>query len=119
ADEFQHLAGGEAADFRRSRTGGEARIEAVDIEGEIGRAIADDRPGLLDERRNADAGNLLRMNDRHAGFIGEYPQILRRTAIADLDRPGRVQQAVEDRNAERPAVMELGLVESAARVAMG
>ena len=42
AQQLQHLARRQAADLRRAGAGREGRIEAVDVEGQIGRAVADD-----------------------------------------------------------------------------
>ncbi len=59
------------------------------------------------------------MDHRHPGFIGELPEIFRRAPDADLDGAGRIEDAIQNRVAHGPAVMELRLVERAARVAMG
>src|SRR5690606_32495456 len=118
ANELQNLARREAADFRRAGARREARVETVDIKGKIGRAVADDRLRLLDDGGHAETGDFFRMDDRHAGLVGELPEIFRRAANADLDRAGRVQHAVEHGVAEGAAMVELGLVEGPARVAV-
>ena len=118
AQDFQHFARGQPADFRRAGARREGRVEAVDVEGEVGRPVADDLSRLLDDGRDAQAGHFLGVDHGHAGLVGELPQIFGRAANADLDGARRVEHAVEHRVAERPAMVELGQVVGAAGVAM-
>lgn len=52
ADQLQNLPRRQTSDFRRTGARRETRVEAVDIEGEIGRTVADDLLRLFDDRRN-------------------------------------------------------------------
>ena len=49
----------EAADLRRTRAGREYRVQAVNVEADVGRPVADDAQDLLDHRIGA-----LRTNDQ-------------------------------------------------------
>src|SRR5262249_2426577 len=55
----------------------------------------------------------------HAALVGELPQVFGPAADADLDCALRIQYPGQHGLPERPAVMELGTLERAARVAMG
>ena len=66
AQELSASRGVEPADLGGAGAGREGRVEAVDVEGEIGRAVADDAPGALDHRRDAETRDLLGVDHRHA-----------------------------------------------------
>src|SRR5690606_25080481 len=108
----------EPAHFRRAGAGRKGRVQAVYVEGQIGRTVTDHLQRLLDNGGDAHSRDFLGMDHRHAGLVGEFPKIFGRAADADLNRAGRVEHAVEHGVAERTAVMELCLVEGAAGVAM-
>lgn len=72
------------------------RIEPVDVERDIDRPVADDRARLGDDRLDAHLVDVFGMDDGHAAFVRELPEIFSTSADADLDR------ALSDR-ARRPA----------------
>ncbi len=49
AQERQRLARRQAADFGRAGAGREGRVEAVDVEGDVDRAVTDQLPRLGDD----------------------------------------------------------------------
>ena len=114
----QRFAGAQATDLRGSGAGCEDRVQAVDIERHIGRAIAHYGAGHAHDFGNTQCGYLLGMHHRHADIFGKLPQVFRRTADTDLDAARRVQHAVEHRQPERPAVVETGLVKRASGIAV-
>ena len=59
------------------------------------------------------------MDHRHAGLIGELPEVLRPAPDADLNDALGVEHAVEHRLPEGPAVMEFRALVGAGRVTMG
>src|SRR5208282_2304486 len=75
------------------------------------------------ERTRGDGGNseraeLLDLDDRHAGCIGELPVEVCRTSNADLNRALRIQHSVEYGQAKGTSVMKFRAVEGAHRVAV-
>src|SRR5579864_3386081 len=58
------------------------------------------------------------MDHGHSGIEGEFPQELGGPANANLNRPLRIEHAIEHGMTERPAMMEFLSFERAARVAM-
>ena len=109
AHELERLARGQAADLRRAGAGREGRVDGVDVEGEVGRAIADDAARLGDGVGNPLLGHLLHVDDADA--LVERPVALvggiHRSANADLHHALRIEDAVLDRAAEGRAVGEL------------
>ena len=59
------------------------------------------------------------MDDCHAALVGELPEILRSAAYADLDGALGVEHAVQDRQAERAAMLKLRALVGTCGVAMG
>ena len=94
------------------------RIESINVETEIGRAIANDLPYFIDNRPYAELPNLLGMNDGHPGGVGEFPQILRVTANTDLDGSAGIEHAIKDGLPKRTAVMKFAAFERSAGVTM-
>src|SRR6266540_1358474 len=99
------LVRGVAADLRRAgarRIGG---IEAVDVEADIGRAVAHDAAGLGDHLVHAEVEILLDGDHPHA--LLDRPHVVvalvERAADADLDHALGVQKALLDGAAERRA----------------
>src|SRR5882724_6411027 len=113
------LARGETAGLRCPGAGREGRIETVDIERYVSRPIADDLSRLRHDPLDAHSLDILDVHDGHPGFVREPPEDLGWAADADLDRSLGVEDAGEHRLAERPAMVELGPVDLAHRVAMG
>ena len=105
--------------LRRSGARGEGGIEAVDVETHVDRPLPHDlsRPG--DHCRHAHGLEFLDVDNRHAGVIGEFPDELGGATDADLDAAPGIDDAIEHGVTHGGAVIELGLVELAARVAMG
>src|SRR5262249_33162496 len=89
-----------------------------DVEGDVGRAVAHHLARLLDDALDAELCHVFDMNDGHAAVVGELPEELGGASDADLDRALGIEHAVEDRVAERAAVVELRALVLAARVAM-
>src|SRR5262249_8532874 len=79
------LAGREPAHLGCAGAGREGRIETVDIERNVGRAVADDLEGPLDHALDAHLLDVLDMKHRHAGIVGKFPQELGGAANADLN----------------------------------
>src|SRR5262249_896861 len=90
-----------------SRCRGSRRVDDVNVEGDVGWAVADDGAGLTHHVLHAAFGELLdkhQANARRAckvvvGGAGDRP------ADADLDHPFRVDQVLLDRTAKRRAVV--------------
>ena len=112
------LARGQASSLRRSGARREGRVEAVDVERDVGRAVADDLSRLFHDALDADPVDILDVQDGHPGFVGKPPEDLGRAADADLDRAFGVEHAGEHRLAERAAMVKFGPVDLAHRVAM-
>src|SRR5260221_624928 len=110
---------GRPAGLRRAGAWRVDGIGPVDVEGDIGRAVADDLARLGDDALDAELRHVLDMDHRHAAVVGELPEELGRAANADLDGARRVEHAVEHGEAEGAAVMELGALVLARGVAMG
>src|SRR6266487_469748 len=105
SDHDLRLDDGHSATFRRAGAGRKGRIEAVDIEAHIGRAAADDRPGLFDHGIRAFLVKFLHRHDPHAAVPAEFPHvtIVERSANTDLNGPLGIKQAFLDCPAERRA----------------
>src|SRR5262249_3717645 len=91
------LPGREPADFGRAGARREGRIERVDIEAEIDRAVADNGADLLGDRGRSLLMYLLRRDDGDA--LGERPMVhgaSERRANADLHHLPRLHQAFLD-----------------------
>ena len=59
------------------------------------------------------------MDDSHAALVGEFPEILRSAADADLDGALGIEHSVQDCQAERAAMLELGAFIWTCGIAMG
>jgi hypothetical protein len=73
AQQLHGFAGAQASGFRRPGARSKGRIEAVDIEGHVGRPAAHDLVDLLDGSRDAEADKLLGVQHGHTGVVGEFP----------------------------------------------
>src|SRR5215213_2313963 len=85
AQEFEHFAWREPAYLGSACAGCEAWVDAVDVEGEIGRAISDNGTRLLDQCLYPDSRHLFGVDDGHAALVRKLPEILSSSAYADLD----------------------------------
>src|SRR5688500_4421160 len=112
------LARHQAAHLRRAGARSESRVKTVDVEGDVGRAIADHAARGVDHAGDPYAVDLLGVDYCHAGIDREFPKIFRRAANADLHRALRIEHAVEHRLAEWSAMMKAAVVEWPHRVAM-
>ena len=92
---------GHAADLGRARAGGVNRIEAVDVEGQIDREIANQRPRLLSQCRGTALMHLITQGEAHARRLGVLRTLLDilLAADADLDRVLWINQTFLDRPA--------------------
>ena len=100
-----HLPAREPADLRRAGTGRESGIEAVDIEGEIGGRVIDNRSDAFAHGLRPGFVHILRRDHGHAA--AERPVVdipLHRRADADLHGALRIDEAFLDRVEEHRAV---------------
>ena len=106
ADHALRLGRREAADLRRAGSRRIDRVEPVDVEADIDRAVADDPPRLGDHLIRAEPEEFLDMDDADAGVLGPILLVgrIHRAADADLDHPLRVDQPLLDGAAERRAM---------------
>src|SRR5208283_100944 len=118
AQQRQSFARREAADLRRSGARRKGGIEAVDVYAHIHRSFADDLERTRGDGGNSERAELLDLDDRHAGCIGELPVEVCRTSNADLNRALRIQHSVEYGQAKGTSVMKFRAVEGAHRVAV-
>ena len=97
------------------------RVQAVDIVGEVGWAVAHDAAGFRDGVGPAAVLEFVHRQHAHAAVAAEIPHIpgVDGAANADLDDAFRVQQTFLDRAAEGGTVMEAGAEIVVASVAMG
>src|SRR5258708_6105948 len=111
----------EAADLGRPGTGRVDRIEPVHVEGDVGRAIADDGARLLDDALDSEGGELLDEHHAHAVRARELDAIHEILAAADTDlnRALRVEYARLHGEAKRCPVSEFRAVELAPGVGVG
>jgi hypothetical protein len=87
---------------RRAGARRKRRVEEVDIEGEIGRLIADSLANETCDLRCRGAVHLIGEDDLHA--VGSLAAIS--GADADLDRAGGIDETVADRIIEHGAVID-------------
>jgi len=103
---------------RVSRARGEGRVEAIHVEGNIGRPAADDRRAPARRRPRCRAGRHPRCATPSCPSRKRIPRRLGRAADADLNRPLGVEHAGEYRLAKRPAMVEFRAVDLPHRIAM-
>src|SRR5207244_11980789 len=113
--------GREATETRRPEARRVPRIEAVDVEGDVGGAVAHHAAGLLDDALDAELGKLLDEDHAHAVRAGEFDAIheILAPADADLNRAPGVEHPRLDREAERGAVSEFRAKELSPGIGVG
>ena len=101
---------GDATDLRCAGSRRIHRIQPVDIEAHISRAVADHSSCFLDGCFDAEFVELLHVNHAHATVVAELPlgSIVETAANTDLDGAFRVQQPFFDCASEGGAMVELG-----------
>ena len=118
AQDAEHFARREPADFGRAGARGEARIDAVDVEAHVSGPSPTTSRALATTAGNAHRGHVLVVQHRHPAVVGKLPQVFGAAADADLDRAFRIEHAGQHRLPERSAVMKLGPFVHACRVAV-
>ncbi len=78
----------ESARFGRAGAGSPGRVQAVDVEAEIGRAVADHPPRLLDRPAPAAIMQLVHRHHAHAGLLAVGPHPARRPCWSRAARSG-------------------------------
>src|SRR6202140_5526510 len=109
ADDFKRLPDRQAADFRRAGARSKARVQAVDVEAQVHRAIAQFRAHLVHDRRDRLVPALLRLHDTDAVRARPVEGLGRiaGAAQADLRDAVAVDQSFFYRPPKRRAVSDL------------
>src|SRR5690606_15446392 len=110
AQDLQQLAGGHAARLGRAGAGGVRRVEAVDVDGDVQRAVADALAELVGDLVGAAPVDVGGGDDAEAHLlvVGEVLLAVQRAADADVGQGGGVEDALLYGPAERGAVGVLG-----------
>src|SRR5690606_29376277 len=110
AQDLQQFAGGHAARLGRAGAGGVRRVEAVDVDGDVQRAVADALAELVGDLVGAAPVDVGGGDDAEAHLlvVGEVLLAVQRAADADVGQGGGVEDALLYGPAERGAVGVLG-----------
>ena len=109
AQHLLRLEGREAADLGRAGSGRLRGVDAVDVEGQIGRKRPDDGAGLIHHRFHAALLKLLDEDESHAIRTGELDilSVIGRASDADLHDALGIEQPFLDGAAERRTMRDI------------
>jgi hypothetical protein len=95
------------------------RVEAVHIEGYVGRAIPDNAAGLRNDALHARIIELIDVDHGLAGFVSEMLEFTGRIADSYVNGSFRIEYVVEHGVLERGAVMDCAVSNAIGRIDMG
>src|SRR5262249_26695729 len=120
-DDDLGIAHAEASRFRDAGADAEHGVEAVDVEGDIGRSIAAYAARLLDHGLAPHLLEIVHRDDAHADVIAVLNIVIAEACAAqpDLDRSLRIDYLLFDQAAKRGRMIDLAAEERIEGVGMG